>query len=233
MENEIKKQRVLPILLKHRESYLKGNLGYYKDELAKKYYKIEDDPKLKTLGEYSSYHDGTLMEVCVVNVTKDEDKIPHYSLLLRETHDKGKVLYSSKERRGYRNELMLDPLTTDVEYDIVKNHFALFLLLTAAILHDDTLKKNCKSLQENFFRDMLDDCKILIDSIDVDLEDATPEFVEWFQTVSSNLLEAFYKVQIDLNDVITDAVYIVYGEFDPITRKDLRNPEGEKDEDDD
>ena len=233
MENEIKKQRALPILLKHRASYIRGNLGYYQDELAKKYYKIEDDPKLKKLGEYSSYHSGALMEVCVVNAAKDKDGVPHYNLLLRETRDKGKVLYSSKERRGYRNDLMLDPLITDVEYDIVKSSFTLFLLLTAAILHDDTLKKNCKSLQENFFRDMVDDCKILIDSIDVDLEDATPEFVEWFQVVSSNLLEAFYKTQIDLNDVTTDAVYIVYGEFDPITRKDLRNPKGENDEDDD
>ena len=233
MDNEIKKLRTLPILLKNRESYLRGKLGYYKDELAKKYYKIEDDPKLKKLGEYSSYHDGTLMEVCVVNVTKNKDKIPHYSLLLRETRNKGKVLYSSKERRGYRNELMLDPLITDVEYDIVKDPFTLFLLLTVAILHDDPLKKNLKSLQENFFQDMADDCKILIDSIDVDLEDATPEFVEWFQTVSSNLLETFYKTQIDLNDITTDVVYIVYGEFDPTTRKDLRNPEGENDEDDD
>ena len=233
MDNEIKKQRALPILLKDRIDYIVGNLGYYKDELAKKYYKIEDDPKLKKLGEYSSYRDGTLMEVCVVSATKDKDKVPHYSLLLRETHSGGKVLDSTKERRGYRNELMLDPLTVGVEYDIVKDTFALFLLLTAAILHDNNPDKVRKSLQESFFREMAEDCKLLVDSIDVDLTDATPEFVEWFQTVSSNLLEAFYKTQINLNDVLTDTVYIVYGEFDPMTRKDLRNPKGENDEDDD
>ena len=233
MNNEIKKQRALPILLKDRATYEIGNLGYHKDELATKYYKIEDDPKLKKVDVYSSYSSGTLMEVCVVNVTKDKDKIPHYSLLLRETHDGGKVLYSSKERRGYGNELMLDPLVTDVEYDIVKDKFTLFLLLTAAILHDDNPDKKCKGLQKQFFCEMADDCKILIDSIDVDLEDATSEFVEWFQTVSSNLLEAYYKTQIELNDVTTDAVYIVYGEFDPATRKDLRDPKGENDEDDD
>ena len=233
MDNEIKKQRTLPILLRDRGSYIRGNLGYYEEELAKKYYKIEDDPKLKKVGEYSSYHSGTLMEVCVVNVTKDKDGVPHYSLLLRETRSGGKVLYSSKERHGYRNELMLDPLVVDVEYDIVKDSFALFLLLTAAILHDGNPEKKDKGLQEGFFRDMATDCKFLIDSIDADLEGATPEFVEWLQTVSSNLLEAFHKTQIDLNDVTTDTVYVVYGEFDPNTRKDLRNPEGENDEDDD
>lgn len=222
MENEEKKIRKLPILTKIGDSY--GS--HLAEDLGKEYYKVAGDPDFESDNNWLCWGDIS-MEVCVIDKHIDEEDIPHYNLLLRPAKEGEPVLYSTKELKGFNGKVDLDPFTVDMEDDIVKDETVIFLATTKAMLACDNKRR-----KERFFEDMKDIYKFIVDSIDVDTE-GNLEFEEWWSTLVYNLGNAYTKEQISLDDIKSSLVYIVYGEFDPATRKDRRKANNATYEDDD
>lgn len=211
MENEEKKIRKLPILARIGDSH--GS--HLAADLGKEYYKVAGDPDFESVNNWFCWGDIS-MEVCVVGKHTDEENIPHYDLLLRPVKEGEPVLYSSKELIGFNGYKELDPFAVPMEDDIVKDETVIFLATARAVFACDN-----KGRKERFFEDMKDIYKFIVDSIDVDTE-GNLEFEEWWNTLVYNLGNAYIKDQISLYDIESNSVYIVYGEFDPATRKDRR-----------
>lgn len=221
MENEENKRK-LPILFKIGDAYD----PHIAEHLSKEYYRVAGDPDFESDNNWFCWGDVS-MEICILGKHTDEENIPHYNLLLRPAKEGEPVLYSTKEVAGFNGYKDLDPFTVPVEDDIVKDGTVIFLATTKAMFACDNIGR-----KERFFEEMEDLYNFIIDSIDVDAE-GNLEFEEWWRTIVYNLGNAYIKKQISLDDIKSSLVYIVYGEFDPATRKDRRKIDNAAYEDDD
>ena len=161
--------------------------------------------------------------------------IMHYSVSLRyvprgtngfKYSDKAATLRPRMSNHKYK--YIVDGIGVGVQRDIVKHCDTLLLPFLYAVYgnadpKDGAIGRMLRSL---------DALGVVIDSIELD-EDTVdhPEFLEWFHSVGQSLLAAYEKdVDICMDELLSDDVYVVYGKFDPATRENLLDDAKEEEE---
>ena len=109
----------------------------------------------------------------------------------------------------------------EVAEDIVKYDEVLLFPFLYYLINKDKCPVEISEKQRKWALDELQDAGIVIDSIEIDEESATPAFMEWFESVGLSLISSG-NVRDMLSDIANDKVYVVYGEFDPKTRENTR-----------
>ena len=230
---EKKEFRKVPVLVKPGASTYTGrdDLERIRENLIKKRYPIAD---LEKEG-YSFYNKEPWggcahMEIFseVVDTVEEEDdrteekfQVSHVKIKILFIPDKGEVHYSCRPSKENDDRAYADSFDVDVVEDIVKYDEVLFFPFMYYLIHEDKCPFEINGRRRYWAFEDLKKAGLVIDSIEIDEETATPAFLEWFETVGLNLVNGS-DARNRLANILDGAVYVVYGDFDPATRKNLR-----------
>lgn len=251
---EEKKFRELPVLVK--PGYVCRNiaesLSRIIEELTEKRFLIADEEKdgYEFYDKEPSYGADANMEILseVVKAVKVEEprfvysasEIKHLKIKLFFIPSGGEVRYTTRPNDCDKSERRhADSFDVEVVEDIVKYDEVLLFPFLYYLINKEKCPVKINERQRMWALDDLEQAGIVIDSIEIDEESATPAFMEWFESVGLSLISSG-NVRDMLSKIADEKVYVVYGEFDPKTRENTRQEklsiiesDDEEDEDDD
>lgn len=178
-------------------------------------------------GDYGSVSEWRgCIEIHVIKHSIDQE-FHRFEIGIRHVPKGASFKYMTDPSARESDSLWINPIEIDMQRDIAKDERA---QLIAFIYYAQ--KK--KAEEPRLFEDMKKELASLHFSIDsVTIEEEDEEFEGWLDTVGCNLATAYLNGKITLSMITHGDLYLVYGEFDPATRKNLLDkpiqiPEPEK-----
>lgn len=240
-----KKFRELPVLVKPGFVYhdIADSLSGIVERLTRKMFLIADEEKIGY--EFYSkepYGFGDHMEILseVVDTVEVKERrfaysaaiVKHFKIKLFFIPRGKEVHYTVRSNNCDKSiSQHADSFVVEIAEDIVKYDEVLLFPFLYYLINKDKCPVEINEKQRKWALDNLQDAGIAIDSIEIDEESATPEFMEWFESVGLSLVSSG-DVHDMLSDIANDKVYVVYGEFDPKTRENIRKANTDKEDED-